>query len=523
MLQLERRDTQIAKLLSTAKAAKQERERACERISRLETKLAQIHLSPSSRKLPIASISATPAAVNAEVLRYSCNQDASSSLVQPNASSQGDNILAFLSPSNVEQCISSQANQATETLSVLDQEAETLRHRAELAAAELQGQSARAEAAEKRARLAEARASASTGDAEAAKSDVCALRQHVEALQGQVRRLTTELAASEDRTLLLDAALGEERRKGKRRGTGAVAAAEVALTAQVRALTAQLQATKSENGALKQEVASLRSSSHGQAAERERANAVVLSANRELEAALSQAANDLEARAQELQSAQELISRLSDENKTLRVTADEWQRRAEQENATTVQTSERLAASERTIAELTAQVRESKTRAAQLEDSMRRQSDDDGASAFPLASPLQDAMGTLRAELQHRELRLVSLEEELAAERRRASELQKQVFDQAEELENFARRGRNGEMALRAELEAASAEILQLHEQLKVMEASAGNQKNEGDPTAEISQLREALVEREAEVMLLQGQINMLRGFGVENWLTMDA
>jgi chromosome segregation ATPase len=523
LLQLQSREASgIANLLSTVNAAHQERERACERISRLETRLVQSHVPPFPRTThaTLGNFIAPGSYDESRNGQLPCRSEVvSSSPALLNASNQAGNTFTFPSQSPLENGIGIQSTQATESLSALHQEAEMLHRSAELAAAEIQGQRARAEAAEERARLAEARASASVGAIEAAESEVRSLRQ-------QVGRLTTELAAAEDRMTHLDAALGEERRKEKRRSTGAAAtagaAAEAALTAQVRALTAQLQATKTESVTLKQEVASLRSSAQGQAAEREMASAVVLSANRELEAALSQAANDLDARAEELQNAQEVISKLSDENKELRATSNEWQRRAERENAAATQSSERAAASERTIAELTAQLREAKTRVAQLEDSMRRQSVDDGRSGVSSASPLRDVVGTLRAELQHRELRIVSLEEELVAERRRASDLQKQFLDQAEELDDTTRRGRSSETSLRSELEAARAEIAELREQLKVEKASAGNQKNEDDPTAETSQLREALAEREAE-LTLQGL--MLRGGDVfvENWLTMDA
>ena len=350
----------------------------------------------------------------------------------------------IISPAVYQQTADAAAAQAA--LNDLRKEGDALRQRAELAASEIQGQRARAEAAEDRARLAEARAGAESAATDAAEVEIRNLRQKIGPLQVDARRLASDLAAAEDRAKIAEAALIEERNRniGASSSQKAGDLVEVALTAQVRALAAQLKAAKMEASTAQRELASLRAETQGKTTTQESATAELLSANRELEAALSTAARDLEARAAEMEEVRSTVSRLSSENAGLHAELKKRDEALARQSATSLEATARADANAGQLAATNLELRTAKTQIAQLEDAMARQgptpgSNNNAPSTSTGPSPLRDIVSALREELHERELRLATVEEELAQERQRATELHRQMLDQAVELDDLQR------------------------------------------------------------------------------------
>lgn len=317
---------------------------------------------------------------------------------------------------------------------------EELQARAGLAEAEAEGFRARAEAAEERCRLAEARCGALTADRKAADDDAQQLRQAASPLKGQLRRMAAALAAAEDRAALAESALAEERERRRASANHAEAAeaaatAEAAMTAQVRALAAQLQTARQEAAVLRAEVQSGRSSAQGDAAAQEGASAALLSANRELEAALGRAGADLEAKMRQLEEARAAVVRLSSENSSLHAALGERDGDAAQHGQAAAAAWHRAETAEAELSRLRADLHSARSRGVELEDALARsgrgsaRSGGGGAGAGG-PSPLRDVVAALRGELQEKELRLAAAAEDVEAERRRAAELHRQVLDQ---------------------------------------------------------------------------------------------
>jgi chromosome segregation ATPase len=463
---------------------------------------------------------------------------------------------------------SAPSNEAQVAVSELRREAETLRQQVEMAASELQGQRTRADAAEERARLAEARAGAESSALESNENELRSLRQKVFSMQNEVRRLATELAIAEDRAGLAETSLAEERNRSRggsnsNNGSGntsssSAALTEVALTAQVRALATQLKVAKTEAATAQQELAAFTAEAHGQSAIHEDTTASILSANRELEAALAQASQNLELRADELEQSRGAVARLAAENAALHAALKD---RDEQysalmalhnnNNSTSDVNVQRANVAELKLAQVQQELKSAKTRIADMEHAMSRNSNQNNlySNMSNGPSPLRDIVGNLRTELEDRELRLAAAEEELATERRRANDLHRQVLDQAVEIDDLQRETHRGDDNLRKELEqarneahAAAQEVAAMRQSQEDVGAAVGSRgtnittsTSEVELTRERNRLREELDARESEVMALQGQLNMLvmmnntggRGAGggggfveVDSWLT---
>jgi hypothetical protein len=449
-------------------------------------------------------------------------------------------------------------NEAQEAVSELRREAETLRQQVEMAASELQGQRARADAAEERARYAEACAGAESSAYEANENELRSLCQHVGSLQNEVRRLATDLAIAEDRAGLAESSLAEERKKGGKPTNNSVhnsaVLTEVALTAQVRALATQLKVARSEAATLQQELSMLKVEVQGHAAVQQGTTASILSTNRELEAALAESSQNLEERCGELEQTRGAVARLASENAALHAALKERDERyaALEYRFNSTHNSEgsilRDTTAETQLMATQQELKAAKTRIADLEHAMSKNRstkiDFSNTSSSTGPSPLRDIVGSLRSELEDRELRLAAAEEELATERRRANDLHRQVLDQAVEIDDMQRETTLvGDGILRKELEqarreahAAAIELAELKQQQQVQNQNTADDLSATKTTAAdgelIRKLREDLDSRESEVMALQGQLNMLRGVagggtvgggggggGEENWL----
>lgn len=318
-------------------------------------------------------------------------------------------------------------------LDELRQEREQSMSQVEVIAAQMHGLRARADAAEERVRLSEARCAAIEETHKVTDGELRRLQEQHAPQQAEIRRLTSELAAAQDRAALAESTLREERtrRDASKRDaadrSNASSLAETALAAQVRALAAQLQAAKGDAAAARQELRSLQGQAQGQSAAAEGATASLLSANRELEAALSTAADDLQARMAEVQEARATVAHLSSENAALHAALKDRATELGHATAAAAEGRRKVDALEAQVVSLQRDLRVAQGKVVQLEDAMARSG---GGVAGSGPSPLRDVVGTLRNELQDRELRLATAEEELAAERRRAAELHRQALDQ---------------------------------------------------------------------------------------------
>lgn len=550
--ELQLRDLEVHKLAAAAAEARKERDAQKLRADKLEA-IATMRTSPCGLKVssPYAGTNNSSTPNSARTASFYQNQ-----IPQQQAQHATNSPSRSNAPTTNTSQVPSDAQAA---VSELRREAETLRQQVEMAASELQGHRARADAAEERARYAEARAGAECSASEANENELRGLQQKVASMQNEVRRLATDLAIAEDRAGLAEASLAEERNRSRRGGaTGSnsgsnginntAALTEVALTAQVRALATQLKVAKTEAATTQQELTALKAETQGYAAVHEGTTASILSTNRELEAALAQASQNLETRDEELEQARGAVAQLAAENAALHAalkdrdehyTALEY-RSSNNKNAQDSESYARANAVEAQLVATQQELKAAKTRIADLEHAMSKNSHhihggfNSNSSTGP--SPLRDIVGSLRTELEDRELRLAAAEEELATERRRAADLHRQVLDQAVEIDDLQRETHHSDDGLRKELEQARREAHAAAQELaKLRQVDALTVGDAGNATAagiELKALREELDARESEVMALQGQLHMLvsmnnsngrgsmgSGGEVENWL----
>jgi hypothetical protein len=559
--ELQLRDLKVHKLAAAVAEARKERDAQKLRADKLEA-IATISNTPIGveNSSPYAATYSTrtrnASFYQNQIPRKQAQQASSSSPSRSNAPTRN--------PSQV-------PSDAQAVVSELRKEAETLRQQVEMAASELQGQRARADAAEEKARYAEARAEAESSAFKANENEFCSLQQKVTSMQNEVRRLAKDLAIAEDRAGLAETSLAEERNRsrGGGGGTGSNSASknisnssaltEVALTAQVRALATQLKVAKSEAVTAQHELTALKAETQGNAAAHEGATASILSANRELEATLAQASHTIETRDEELEQAKGAVAQLAAENAALHAALKDrdehyaaLERRSNNDNAQGFESNARANAAEAKLAAAQQELKAAKVIIADLEHAMSKniQTSSGGfhSTSSTGPSPLRDIVGSLRTELEDRELRLAAAEEELATERRRAADLHRQVLDQAVEIDDLQRETHQSDDVLtkelhqaRKEAHAAAQELAEWREQqqrqrqdaLAVGGAATGNATEvEVELKRERDGLREELDARESEVMALQGQLHMLvnlnnsngrgslgEGGEAENWL----
>jgi chromosome segregation ATPase len=536
--ELQLRDLEVHKLAAAAAAARKERDEQKLRADKLE---AIANLSRGSPGNGVMKSSSSP--YGAAVPFYH----------SPQRQHVAPSPPARISPATTTSPAQPPSNEAQIAVSELRVEAETLRQQVEMAASELQAQRARADAAEERARYAEARAGADSAAHNANESELRTLKQKLHSMENEVKRLATDLAIAEDRAGLAEASLAEGRsnnttNSASRGINNSAALTEVALTAQIRALATQLKVAKTEAATAQQELARFKAETQGHAAVHEGTTASILSANRELEAALAHASQNLEIRGEELEQARGAVARLAAENAALHAALkdrDEQYAALEyrMNNNSNSEGTLRANAAEKQLVAAQQELKIAKTRIADLEHAISKNSHTKGfsSSASTGPSPLRDIVGSLRAELEDRELRLAAAEEELATERRRAGDLHRQVLDQAVEIDDLHRETHTGDDILRKELEqarkeahSAALELAEVRQQQESKEASRAGAIRTAEVEL-IKQLREELDARESEVMELQGQLHTLvamnNGGGrggvpggggageVENWL----
>ena len=564
--ELHLRDLEVKKLAVATAEARRERDEERQRANRLENEIQRRTSTPHKNEeegqghkdinhhllsllfQPYNSNSSSDSAETAQLKRHVAQLEATLkkkaemelTVVQKNTPfsllpplSTSDTTTTATALESMKFFSSNDDDGADETLAELRKEANALRQQVEMAAAELQGQRARADAAEERVRLTEARVAAAESSQQASEAELRSVKQKLPPMGAELRRLAKELASAEDRAALAERSLTEERARASTGSGGGTAArskagavAEVALTAQVRALQSQLRAAQGAAATARQELISLRAETQGHASSREGATAELLCANRELAAAVAAAIDDLDSRGEELRQARAAMAQLSQENAALHAALQER-----------TQSYSRAEAAELHVATLQQELKSTKTHLAQLEDAMARNGgcSNSNLSYSSSPSPLRDVVGSLRTELQDRELRLAAADEDLVSERLRAAELHRQVLDQAVEIDELQRVVHQGDGVLREDLRQARAEVKSLTEKLAAFsaglsEAGEGGDENENrnDNTRELMQqerdaLRRDLEEREAEVMVLQGQLHLMmtsRDGEVENWLT---
>lgn len=357
-------------------------------------------------------------------------------------------------------------------------------------------------------------------------------QQHaMDDLQRKMQLVSMQLAGALDRAVHAETALAEERSRRERHHAEhaeAMSMTETALAAQVKALAAQLQVSKGETTQARQEIQimkeALRERGIKEKEGKERTYEEMMHLNRELEASLRRAGEDLAACRSQLESAHYTIHRLSAENRALHTAQDS--RTAENRAATEAYESQ--------VAELQRELRTVKLRAVQAEDAIARSDipampavvEESTSTSMMIGSygpsPLRDLVASLRSQLQDQELRAAAAEEELLAERHRNAELQQRVVDHAMELDD-ARHQKMEIDALRNELAAArrAAEAAQRRSAALSEELEGATDPGDG----EIAALMRALDEKEEEVMKMQGQIRMLNSVtevddaALDNWL----
>lgn len=545
--ELQLRDLEIHKLAAAASEARKERDAQKLRADKLDA-IATIKNSPCEARMssPYAATYKNFTRTASFYQNQSPEKQAQQASNTPSRSNAPSTTTASHVPSD-----------AQASVSEFRKEAETLRQQVEIAANELQGQRARADAAEERARYAETRAGAESSASEASESELRSLQQKVVSMQNEVRRLATDLAIAEDRAGMAEASLAEERNRSRGGGgtgsnsaskgtTNTSALTEVALTAQVRALATQLKVAKTEAATAQQELTAFKAETQGEAAVHEGTTASILSANRELEAALAEASHNMETRGEELEQSRGAVARLAAENAALHAALKDRDEhyaalecRNSNDNAQGVESNARATAAESQLAAAQQELKAAKTRIANLEHAMAKNSGGLNSDSSTGPSPLRDIVGSLRTELEDRELRLAAAEEELATERRRAADLHRQVLDQAVEIDDLQRETHQGDDVLKKELEqarreahAAAEELAELRQQHQDAQAVGGAAAgNATEVEIKLKALREELDARESEVMALQGQLHMLinknnsngrgsmGGGEVENWL----
>ncbi|KAL4444065.1 hypothetical protein ABPG75_011802 [Micractinium tetrahymenae] len=455
---------------------------------------------------------------------------------------------------------------------------------------------AKAAAAEERAAAAEARCRQLAADLDGASAgqgqQLAAARRQAEAAVETACKLQQELLEQRQRCQELEAALQGERERSSSQVERAKAAeqAQQGLGVHVKASHARLQQLQDQLAEAKHEVQRLEE-------QNDELRSSHLASNRAFEAQVSSLEGQLaEAQADREQLGRRLDRTTADLDAQLAAAGQQRQQlaaaqQAERELRAALEAAEASAAQssrqalalqskceqlESGQAQLVAELTEAKQRAAAAEDRLAK-------SGRAGGSPLQELVSGLRQELQEKDLQLMQMHEDLSRERSKAQELQKQVLDQAVELDE-AQRDASDVFGLRQQLASAQQaeshlrqQLAQLRQQLAAS-ASAGGSGGGGDAGDDLSprgsvrsgqsggsscssparlgsgaqrtslsgrldmvsrelaaarqeierlkedrdRLRDELDARDSEVMTLQGQLGMLRNQVADeaNWLS---
>ncbi|PSC75602.1 major antigen-like isoform X1 [Micractinium conductrix] len=360
------------------------------------------------------------------------------------------------------------------------------------ATAEQRAAEARCEAAEARCR----QLAAELGDASGAAAQVQAARQQAEAAAEAARSLRRQLLEREARCEELEGALrGEQERRHSQAARAATAeVAQAGLGSHVKATHARLQQLQDQLGAAKQEVQQLQArndelhqahlaSSSGFEAQVSGLQSELAGVRAErdtLRQHYAKASADLDAHLAAAGQQRQRSAALQQAERELRSALEAQQAAAAEAGRQAAALQGHCQALEARTAQLEGELVEAKQRAAAAEDRLAK-------AGRPGAPSLQDVVGGLRQELQERDLQLMQMHEDVSRERQKVQELQKQVLDQAMELDEM-QRDSSDTFALRQQVSAAQQaeahlrkEVGQLRQQLGAASAAASGGSVDGD------------------------------------------
>jgi chromosome segregation ATPase len=239
--------------------------------------------------------------------------------------------------------------------------------------------------------------------------------------------------------------------------------AEAALMAQCRVLADQLKTAKLETAQLRKDLASTTEN----AAETKVIAESVSSAKQKLEYELGQAARELQSMEIDLERSMKRVTDLSADNKELRRMVRQQEESLRELLAVNADKTTQIANLESKVSLL-------------LRNSPKQENPSNAQSLIVEDKPAlsQDkALGELHKELENKNRRVMCLIEELEKERRRVAELQRQVWDQAIEIDEL-----HGERRKNFETEA---EVVRLRGKVECLEEALSHARK-GAMTAQV-------------------------------------
>ncbi|GAB4818420.1 hypothetical protein N2152v2_005466 [Parachlorella kessleri] len=358
-------------------------------------------------------------------------------------------------------------------LSDLSAENQQLQSQYSLSQVEVLALQRQAEGAEARCRHAEARCRQLESELQSAEhggldkdSRLEDAAQQVSALQQRVRSLTDQLSLATEQYERAQQALQQERQANQHQRVHATASqqSEAALTSQMKSMAAQIQGLQREAADLKAANADLRSqlvteksSMQDELSSLEQHATRLQEERDQLHGTANRALRDLEAKVQQVEQQRREAKQLQADNRALQEALRQHQAEVAMQSQQAAALQGQVEALEVEAAQLQQQLRESKQRCAELEASLAKSA----ASQGPQSSSLRDVVGSVRSELAEKDLQLVAAAEEVAAERGHVQELQRQVLDQAMELEELQQQ-QSEAFSLRQQLAAARQSEAQL-------------------------------------------------------------
>eukprot|EP00887_Chlorella_sp_A99_P001220 scaffold14.g1220.t1 len=437
----------------------------------------------------------------------------------------------------------------------------------ELAAARREAEGAGAERAALGARSAELQRELVAAQRGALDAEARAEEAEARAADATARaaQLQDALAAAREEGAAAQAALGDERARAglQLRHASAAQQSEAALTAQLKALAAQLQQLQAEAAALRmekaswqveldQQVAGARAAAQAALAAAEGRAAAAAAERDELAARLGRSREEVAAQARAVEEQRAAMAQLQAAYGQLQVAVREHEACIMARNKQVAELQAEGDAAGREAAQLRQQLHECKQALAAAEDRLAKAGGGRGLGG----SPLREMVAALQNELYEREAALAQAQEDLGRERARSAELQRQLLQQAVEIDDTQielsealttkqqlavtqkaeaqLRRRLAELQLQLNVprdgggEAAAAGAQQGEQ--AAAEAAAATAQREAAAArdeaarlrAELARLREECEGREVEVMRLQGEVRMLQqqATDAENWLT---
>lgn len=271
------------------------------------------------------------------------------------------------------------------------------------------------------------------------------------------------------------------------------------LVEQLEKMALQLQAAKAESAILRQEVDGLKKREVDKVVESQSSAAVLIAANRDLEAALNACVEDARQKSRDLSAAAETIHSLSSENTMLHEKCKSLEQ-AMQDAAASRKENEVL---RQRLKETEEQLADAREKIMHMEEDWANTSDNKD----------DDIVTSLRSDLLEREEQLALVEEQLHEQRKRSSSLHEQVLTQIMAIED-AKKDKIEVRRLKIDLEASNEECENLRVQFKRL-----NDKNMlRNLKKEMDDMERKLSQKDETIMLLEGQVRLLRQN--DSWLT---